>query len=73
MDLSTGKIYNAEDAEKLRAAGRDMVPLKNKPKSNCKKCYGRGYVGTNIKTGKVVPCSCCYSRKTDTRLQGKGI
>ena len=27
-------------------------------KSACKRCYGRGIIGTNIKSGKKVICNC---------------
>ena len=28
------------------------------PKENCKRCYGRGYVGWDVKTGRCSPCGC---------------
>lgn len=31
---------------------------KTQPKSNCKRCHGRGTVGRNVTTGKRVVCSC---------------
>ena len=30
------------------------------PKANCKKCNGRGYVGTDTKTGAMLICRKCY-------------
>lgn len=27
-------------------------------KTNCRKCYGRGYTGTDKFTGKQYPCTC---------------
>lgn len=30
------------------------------PKKNCKKCYGRGYIGFNTQTGNVIGCLKCY-------------
>lgn len=29
---------------------------------SCKKCYGRGYIGKNLTTGKLVPCKCVKTR-----------
>lgn len=29
-----------------------------KPKSNCKHCYGRGYVGRDVNKNTYVPCGC---------------
>jgi hypothetical protein len=36
------------------------VKLPYPPKQNCKKCYGRGYVGTNVVTGRFLICLKCY-------------
>jgi len=33
------------------------------PKSKCKKCYGRGYIGFDAHTGNVFPCRKCYPLK----------
>jgi len=30
------------------------------PRSNCKKCYGRGYIGNNMADGSMVICRKCY-------------
>jgi hypothetical protein len=30
------------------------------PRSRCKHCYGRGYVGKDLKTNALVPCRWCY-------------
>jgi len=28
------------------------------PKENCKRCYGRGYIGWDVPTGRCSPCGC---------------
>ena len=33
------------------------------PKKNCKRCYGRGYVGLNVATNEMIPCRKCYPWK----------
>jgi hypothetical protein len=30
------------------------------PKPNCKKCYGRGYIGTDPRTNAILLCKKCY-------------
>ena len=30
------------------------------PRSNCNECYGRGYIGVDLKKGGLVPCHRCY-------------
>lgn len=32
------------------------------PKSNCKKCYGRGYTGIVFKTKNLVVCKCVRNK-----------
>lgn len=32
------------------------------PKSNCNKCYGRGFVGKISGTDQLIPCRKCYSK-----------
>lgn len=33
------------------------------PKKNCKRCYGRGFVGRDSQTNQLVPCRKCYPWK----------
>lgn len=30
------------------------------PKAKCKRCFGRGFVGTDTKTNELIPCRKCY-------------
>ena len=34
------------------------------PKSSCKKCYGRGYIGVDTITNTPFPCTCIYPPKS---------
>jgi hypothetical protein len=34
-------------------------------KKECKKCYGRGYLGYNIITHKVVACPDCFEEQAE--------
>jgi hypothetical protein len=34
------------------------IMARAKPKGSCKKCYGRGHMGRNVTTGKLVVCVC---------------
>ena len=31
-----------------------------RPKKNCAKCYGRGYIGNDPKSGEMLICKRCY-------------
>lgn len=56
MNPDTGEIREFASQEEATAAGF-TVPLKCKPKPSCKKCYGRGWIGTND-SGQHVACVC---------------
>lgn len=30
------------------------------PNKNCKRCFGRGFVGKDSKTNELIPCRKCY-------------
>ena len=36
------------------------VRLPHPPNPDCKRCHGRGYTGTDAKTGKLLICLKCY-------------
>lgn len=38
------------------------ITLPYPPKKDCKKCYGRGYSGTNVVNGRLIICRKCYPR-----------
>ena len=39
------------------------IPI-NQPKKGCKKCYGRGWTGRDVKTKHPVPCNCIFTTRT---------
>jgi len=39
-------------------APHDWVKLEKLPKRSCKRCYGRGYEGTDRDTGERIICRC---------------
>jgi len=56
---------------KSTAAGKIMPPLvigtkdikvnvPHAPKNNCKKCFGKGYIGVDNKQKKIFMCQKCY-------------
>jgi hypothetical protein len=58
FSLFSGEIYavSAEDEVFLDA---HQIPLKCKPKSSCKKCYGRLYTGYNPISKHYEICRKC--------------
>lgn len=41
------------------------------PKGGCRKCYGRGYVGFEIKTQTYVPCGCLFPPQTRVKKEAE--
>lgn len=51
--------------EELKVAHPYEIPLKKKPSSNCKQCYGRLYAGRIASTGYYLPCAKCMRKFAD--------
>lgn len=64
----SGEIYYIpEDEEKNLDEGQ--IPLLQKPKENCNKCYGRGFTDKNIITGFYSICKCMRNRIDYNKLK----
>lgn len=61
FNLMTGFLRKLKEPGEL--IGSWEIYVWNEPKSNCKKCYGRGYIGKNVKTHLKVSCNCLYKTK----------
>lgn len=71
VDNETGEIVDLDSLshwEKIVLAAKDANITLREPKHNCKKCYGRGYVGINTKDGVPVVCSCALPKKEQNEL-----
>ena len=53
--------------EAARAIGATI----NKPKENCKKCHGRGYIGRHADSGEPIACSCIFPKEEYDRDIGQ--
>lgn len=56
--------------------------LQVKPKSSCPHCYGRGFIGKDMATGKKIVCRCVkrsfervnkLQKEMDAKLKGKPV
>lgn len=56
----TGKAPEKHGEVILTDRNGTNVKLPYPPKSDCKRCYGRGRIGTNVKTGRIIICQKCY-------------
>ena len=71
FSMVSGEIYHVEEDE-VKNLGKDQIPLKEKPKSNCKKCYGRFFTGRHMKRvdnnwvqDYYIPCPKCAQKYID--------
>lgn len=48
----------------MKLAAEGLGIMINDPNPNCKKCYGRGYLGRKADTGEPIPCTCIYPKET---------
>ena len=60
--ISEGIMTQAQVVEvnaKREAAGEHKIePIAKMPKPNCRRCYGLGHLGKDIKSGKYIKCVC---------------
>lgn len=51
--------------------GRDLTLLNYPPKSSCRKCYGRGWMGKDADTGQLWYCDCVLKqiKKADDKAK----
>lgn len=42
----------------------------NSPKSNCKRCYGRGFLLETL-SKTTIPCNCIFPKELKTIMKGK--
>jgi hypothetical protein len=65
FSLITGEIYTILSDE-LKVMDEYQVPLKQKPQSNCSKCYGRLYIGKDHIHQLYIMCPKCSIKCIDT-------
>lgn len=59
-------LKNTDPLLIIKLAAKGMGIIIDDPKPNCKKCYGRGYLGRKVNTGEPIPCSCIFPKETRT-------
>lgn len=69
FSVLSGELYYISEDE-IKNLDSAQIPLKKKPSSSCKKCYGRFYVGKDIATGQYAICPRCARRCIDWDVVG---
>ena len=61
-NVYSGEVYELQEDE-LKNLLEGEIPLTSAPKRNCKKCYGRGYIGKDNDKRIFQPCTNCIEKK----------
>jgi hypothetical protein len=61
FNVYSGELYELQEDE-LNNLQEGEIPLSCPPKRNCKKCYGRGYVGKDRLKSIYQPCTQCIEK-----------
>jgi hypothetical protein len=64
MHQDTGEIKRFDSRAEAEAAGFTIPVARDEPDPRCKKCWGRGWIGTCAVTGKKVPCRCVLPKRS---------
>jgi len=67
LDPATNEIKGESELtpwEKMVQSAETYGIKINDPKENCKKCYGRGYIGIDTNTRLPIPCKCIFPPAT---------
>ena len=59
-NIITNEDLNITPMDVIRKLADKIGHEIKEPKSDCKKCYGRGYIGRDSKTKAPIPCSCIF-------------
>ena len=62
MDKETGEIKDLNELTSEDIASKRWVELGKRPNPGCKKCHGRGWVGREITSNRVIICKCVKKR-----------
>lgn len=68
----TGEIYEVMEDE-VPTLTAFQVRLKQRPPTNCKRCFGRFYESKNINTGLYVACQKCRKKCVDYDMLLSGM
>jgi len=71
VDTTKGELVDKSkltDWDVIKAVAKQTNTEIRNPKSGCKHCYGRGYIGWDHKTKAPIPCRCIHPPKTPDQL-----
>jgi len=77
VDTTKGELIDKSkltDFDVIKAVAKQTNTEIKNPRTSCKHCYGRGYIGWDSVTKAPIPCNCIYPPKTpDQKLKEHNI
>lgn len=52
----------------IKDSAEQLGIVLQKPKPNCKKCHGRGWIGRKADTGEPIACSCIIPKMDEKEI-----
>ena len=75
VDVRKGTVIDKKDVTPILQIKAfyesNNIKIKD-PKSGCRKCYGRGYTGFELKTQTYMPCGCLFPAQTRVKREQEG-
>ena len=69
FSLFSGQIYDVPEDE-VKLLDGFQIPLIERPKDTCRKCYGRFYTAFNTTGGYYEVCASCARKYVDAKRLG---
>lgn len=74
VDVTKGSVIDKSELshfDVIKAIASKTGMAIRDPKSSCKKCYGRGYIGIDILSKSPIACNCIYPPKTQNEKESE--
>lgn len=76
VNTESGQVQDIKELspfEQMKwAAKKYNIAINDNPKKNCKRCFGRGYIGLNTDKSPV-PCPCMFPKVEQTKEQREQV
>lgn len=60
VDITPSQSTDISPFDVIKSLAEKLGQIITDPKSNCKKCNGRGYIGRDYNSKAPIPCPCIY-------------
>jgi len=67
FSVFSGEVYDLQE-EYTKVLDCGQLKITDNPKSNCKRCHGRGFTGRDSSTGHYSMCRCVLRNASDDLL-----